>query len=155
MELMDMPDLDAFSSIKNSPKKAVDRIINTIIDKQIIIPPDPMLDMEYLKTQATLYYNYVYANYPVDENGEFDDKTYSILDALRQLMENVAGMIEDAKRQAEAEAAAQQPQGLPEGMSLEASPEMIGVQAAEGNPAGISGQLPPEAAAMLAGGEMM
>lgn len=146
MELLDMPDLDAYSEKENAPKGAVDRIINKIIDDQIYIIPEPMLDLDYLKNEATKYYNMVFKNYPVDDNGEFDEKTNVILDMLRQLMEDCAEMLKANEPPPPAPAA-----GLPEGLGIQPTPELLGMEAAGGGTPVAGGMLPPEAAALIGG----
>lgn len=151
MDLLDIPDLDAYSEVKNSPKGAADKIINAIIDKQVYINPEPMLDLDYIKTQATFYYNMVFKNAEFDDNGNFSDVTNTTLDQLRMLMEDVAVMLSSAQEPAPAPAAP----GLPQGLGMGASPEMAATAAASGQalPPGMSGSLPPEAMALLGGME--
>lgn len=147
MDLLDIPDLDAYSEVKNSPKGAADKIINTIIDKQIYINPEPMLDLDYIKTQATFYYNMIFKNAEFDEDGNFDDTTNVILDQLRQLMEDVAVMLQASE-------APPVQEGIPQGMSGQVPSELaaMGAAGAEGLPPGLSGSIPPELAATIAGG---
>ena len=149
MELLDMPDLDAYSEVKNAPKRAVDRVINTILDENVYINPEPMMDLEYMKIQATLYYNRIFATYPVDENGQFDDKTNTTLDLLRQLMEDVSAQLEIAMAPPPEAAGA-----IPEGISVQQSPEALAMLAAGGEelPAGSTGGVLPDAASALLGG---
>lgn len=142
LELLDLPDTDAFSEVKNAPKKAVDKLINTILDEQIYLSVEPFFDLQYLIEQATLYYNLVFGNWDVNKK-----KTQNVLGMLEQLIQDASYLMEEAQKPEG------MPQGeaLPEGLGIEASPDMLGMGLAEGGMPveGLGGQLPPEAMAQL------
>lgn len=131
MELLDIPDLDAYSEIKNAPKKAVDRVINSIIDEQKYINPEPMMDLEYLKIQATLYYNRILGSYELE-----DDTTQVILDQMRQLLEDTAEMLKQPEPAQPEGVPGLPPEmgGLPPGITGAASPTMTALSAGSGAP---------------------
>jgi hypothetical protein len=135
--------LDSYSEIKNAPKKAVDRVINEILDKAKYMNVEPFMDLAYLVEQATLYYNFVLGGWDLEK-----DKTQNALDMLRSLVEDANSMMESL-----AEPTAPAPGGLPEGMSVPMAPEATGMAAAEGAvPQGATpSALPPEAMSLLGG----
>jgi hypothetical protein len=142
MELLDVPDLDAYSEIKGAPKKAVDRVINSIMDDQIYINPEPMMNLEYLKEQTTLYYNRVFGSYDLS-----DPTTDVILDQLRQMLEDVGELLKKPEPPAMPMVPGMPGElppemgGLPPGITAAASPEQVAMAASAGQP------LPPGASA--------
>ena len=137
IDLLDMPDLDAHSEITNSPKKAVDKLINFIIEKGKKLPVEPFMDLQYLAVQATNYYSYVYAEWNLEKR-----RTQRVLDALRMVIEETNTMLESLNPPPEA--------AIP---AVGGTPEMAGLAAAGmGAPPGVSlPPLPPEASALLGG----
>jgi len=142
LELLDLPDTDAFSEVKNAPKKAVDKLINTILDEELYLSVEPFFDLQYLIEQATLYYNLVFGNWDVNKK-----KTQNVLGMLEQLIQDASFMLEEANKPE----GAPQGEALPEGLGIEASPEMLGMGLAEGGMPieGMGGSLPPEAIANI------
>jgi hypothetical protein len=142
MDMLDAPDLDSYSEIKNAPKKAVDRVINEILDKAKYMNVEPFMDLAYLVEQATLYYNFVLGGWDLEE-----DKTQNALDMLRSLVEDANSMMESLKE------TPPDTTTLPEGMSVPMAPEATGMAAAEGVvPQGATpSALPPEAMSLLGG----
>ena len=163
MDLMDAPDLDAFSVIENAPKRAVDRIINSILDDQIYIPPEDLMDLDYLKKQSVLYYNKMLESGKVDKHGAYDKLTNVILDLFRQLVEDTAALLEKATAPATPPPAPGGPppgtpgeigpSTLPPDLHITPSPEAMGLAAAGGQlpPSMGRGKLPPEAIANAGG----
>lgn len=156
LDLMNIPDLDAFSEIKNAPKKAVDKLVSEAVEKQIYLNIEPFLDLQYLIEQATLFYNLVFGNWELDA-----EKTQTTLGILEQMIQDASFMLEEAnKPEGGASPTGDMGMGgmppdmgmgaLPEGLGIEATPDALGLGLAEGElPAGLSGQLPPEALANI------
>ena len=139
MELMDMPDLDAFAEIDNAPKGCVDKYISLIVEKRKKLTVEPFMDLEYLAQQATNYYNYVFGEWDLERT-----KTQQVLDLLRQTIEEVNTMLEGLN--------APTPQAGP---AIQGTPELAGMAAAGGEmlPEGVGAPaLPPDAMALLGGG---
>jgi hypothetical protein len=144
MELLDSPDLDAFSQVDNAPKTAVDAIIDDAVENQIKRSVEPFFDLQYLVEQATLFYNFVYG----EAEDIDDDITQVTLDILRDLIEDANAMLESLQPQ--------DPAAAPPGLAAPApaSGEMGGIATAEGMPAPEGAALPampPEALAMVGG----
>ena len=157
MELMNSPDLDSYSEIKNAPKKAVDRIINMILDKQESMTVEPFFDLKYLIEQATLYYNYVIGEWEIDA-----PKTEQTLTMLRQLIEDANYQLQLAAKPPEDTTQPPgagapppgSPSGLPEGVHMKLPSEAAGMSVAGGAPLpqGAKSVLPADALASLIGG---
>jgi hypothetical protein len=141
LDLLDLPDLESFSEIKNAPKKAIDKVLNEILEKQVYLGVEPFFDLEYLIEQATLYYNLVFGDWDINK-----EKTQICLDLLRQAIEDASYLMSESQG---GDAPPMPPMGgLPEGLGIQATPDVLGMGMAEGElPIGIGGQLPPEALA--------
>jgi hypothetical protein len=57
MALLDFPDMDRFSSLKNGPRDNIERIMEDMLDENIYTPPEPTLDLKLAMVMTTLYIN--------------------------------------------------------------------------------------------------
>jgi hypothetical protein len=144
MELMDIPDLDAFAEINNAPKKAVDKLIDMILEHRIKLSVEPFMNLKYLVKQATFYYNYVLAEWNPRKS-----KTRVVLDLLRETIEDANYQLEQLNKST-AQPAPSPTAGLP----VQGTPDLAGLAAGTGAPLPpevAAPGLPPDATALLGG----
>jgi len=57
MALLDFPDMDRFSGLKNANRENIERIIEDMLDENIYTPPEPTLDLRLAMIMTTMYIN--------------------------------------------------------------------------------------------------
>jgi hypothetical protein len=67
MALLDFPDMDRFSGLKNAGRDNIERIIEDMLDENIYTPPEPTLDLRLAMIMTTMYINKAQAMRVPDE----------------------------------------------------------------------------------------
>jgi hypothetical protein len=123
-DLSGQPDIDATLELKKAPRRAVDKIINRVLNDPNYDPfdyIDAYLDLEYMKVQATLHYNNVFAN-----DDEDSAESQAIMDKLKQILITVDSMIQQATPPAPEGAMMPPMEGgvapMPQGGGMESAP---------------------------------
>ncbi len=86
LELLDFPDLEKTNNLKLAQKKDIYKVIETMIETKKYQPPEPYMNLELAKTLSQSYYL----------RGRCDDMPEEILDLLRQFMDDVKSLIDEA-----------------------------------------------------------
>jgi len=87
-ELMEMPDLEGYNELHNAPKRAVDRLIDRIMNNPYMnITINPYMDLDYLLQRCMLFYNYVLAEID-DDSFEEQIKGDDINEEMGDLMDD-------------------------------------------------------------------
>ena len=67
MPSLGIPDIDKIRELQAAPRSIVDKYMELILDKGDYMPPDPIMNLELAREQATLYYQRaIVDNYPED-----------------------------------------------------------------------------------------
>lgn len=94
-DLLDFPDLDAYSDLINSPVRLARKTIERIIDKGIYVTPEPDFNLQVAAQLASLYINDLRLYDDVDENA---------LEALRRFRDECVALLSASAPQPQAQA---------------------------------------------------
>ena len=82
-----IPDLDKIRDLTNAPRNIVDKYVELILDKGEFIPPDPIMDLDTARQQATLHLQLAIIENSPEDRVELLRLWITSLDELQELAE--------------------------------------------------------------------